>query len=58
MNGLVLDPEVQGRSLGRKGFLRLAAVLGLERAEGTILKVTLLPAAVFAVIASVVSFAL
>jgi len=35
-----------------------AAVLGLEKAEGTILRLTLPPAAVFAVIAAVVSFAL
>ena len=64
LRDLGIDPAgTDGRRLTRNmlclaNIVAVAAVLGLEKAEGTILRLTLPPAAVFAVIAGVVSFAL
>jgi lactate permease len=58
----ILALQSTGAALGNMiciaNIVAVAAVLGLEKAEGTILRLTLPPAAVFAVIAAVVSFAL
>ena len=58
----ILALQSTGAALGNMiciaNIVAVAAVLGLEKAEGTILRLTLPPAAVFAVVAGTVSFAL